>query len=168
MKKIVIIGCPASGKTTLANYLGNLLNIPIFYLDKIFWIQKGGIKQESFIKQQEEIMKREEWIIDGDFIKSKSFHMRLDNADTIIFLKYSKIIIYLRLLKRYIKYFNKTRPDMGGDAKNYVNWHLVKFIWNYPNNEISKNILEYSKIKNVIILNNLREEKYFLSKIPII
>lgn len=165
MQKIVIVGCPSSGKTTLANKLGVLLNIPIFHLDKIFWVQKGGIKQDIFLAQQEEIMNNDKWIIDGDFIKSKSFEVRLNKADTIIFLKFSKIKIYYRLLKRAIKYFNKTRPDMAGGSKKHINWHLLKFIYNYPTNNIHKKILEYTKDKNVFVLNNFKEEKDFLNNI---
>jgi adenylate kinase family enzyme len=83
MQKIVIVGCPSSGKTTIANKIGSLLNIPVYHLDKIFWVQKGGIKQDIFITQQEEIMKGDKWIIDGNFMKSKSYDIRLTNADTI-------------------------------------------------------------------------------------
>jgi adenylate kinase family enzyme len=165
MKKIVIVGCPSTGKTTLANKLGLLLNIPVFHLDKIFWVQKGGIKQDVFIAQQEEIMKNDKWIIDGDFIKSKSFELRLNKADTIILLKFSKIKIYYRLLKRAIKYFNKTRPDMAGDSKKHINWPLLKLIWNYPTDDIYKKVIEYSKDKNVIVLSNFKEEKDFLNNI---
>ena len=161
----MIVGCPGSGKTTLANKIGFLLNIPVSHLDKIFWVQKGGIKQDIFLAQQEEIMKNDKWIIDGDFIRSKSFEVRLNKADTIIFLKFSKIKIYYRLLKRAIKYFNKTRPDMAGDSKKHINWPLLKFIWNYPTNDIRKKVIEYSKDKNVIVLSNNKEEKIFLNNI---
>lgn len=165
MKKIVLIGCPSSGKTTLAKKLSVLLDIPIHHLDKIFWTNEGHLKQDVFIALQQEMMKGEKWIIDGNFMKSKSYIMRLDNADTIIFFAFSKIIIYWRLLKRFFKYFNKYRPDMGGSAKFHIDWKLIKFIWNYPTNEEYKKVLEYSEIKKVIILHNIKEEKEFLNNL---
>ena len=55
------------------------------------------------------MMNGEKWIIDGNFMKSKSYNMRLENADTIIFFAFSKIIIYQRLFKRFVRYFNKLR-----------------------------------------------------------
>ena len=165
MKKIVIVGCPSSGKTTLANELGILFDIPVYHLDKIFWTDEGHLKQDIFIAQQENMMNGEKWIIDGNFMKSKSYNMRLENADTIIFFAFSKIIIYQRLFKRFVRYFNKLRPDMGGRKKFHIDWSLVKFIWNYPTIEEYKKILEYEKIKNVIILHNTKEEKLFLDKL---
>ena len=37
MKKIMIIGCCGSGKTTLAKKLSNKLNLPLIHLDKLNW-----------------------------------------------------------------------------------------------------------------------------------
>jgi len=41
-QKIVIVGCPSSGKTTIANKIGSLLNIPVYHLDKIFGFKKAA------------------------------------------------------------------------------------------------------------------------------
>ena len=119
MNKIVIIGCPGSGKTTLANKLGTLLHVPVHHLDKIFWTETDHIKQDIFVTKQEEIMKNNQWIIDGNF--TKSIDTRLLQADTIIFFEFPKIILYWRLVKRYAKHFNTARPDMGGDKKDSMN-----------------------------------------------
>ena len=163
--KIVIVGCTDSGKTTLANKLGSLLHIPVYHLDKIFWIQKGGIKQDVFIAQQEKMMQENAWIIDGNFMRSKSFDMRLSNADTVIFFNFPKIVIFWRLLKRFFQYFNKARPDMGAGQKGTLSWHDIKFIWNYPTTEILNKVLAYSDTKNVVILHSKKEEREFLKKV---
>ena len=165
MNKIVIVGNVSSGKTTLANNLGTLLNIPVHHLDRIFWVEEKGIKQDVFITQQEEMMRGENWIIDGNFMRSKSYEMRLSRADTIVYFDFSKIIIYWRLLKRFIKYFNKPRPDMGGNKRFHIDWHLIKFIWDYPAEEERSRVLQYSSTKNLIILHNPKDEKRFLNTI---
>jgi adenylate kinase family enzyme len=166
MQKIVLVGCPASGKTTLANILGNYLNIPVYHLDKIFWVEKGGIKQDVFILEQEKIMSNDKWIIDGNFMRSKSYDMRLENADTIIFFNFPKRIIYWRLFKRFLKYFNKLRPDMSGGKKFHIDWHLLKFIWEYPSHEELLKISKYTQTsKKVFIIKNLAEEKFILKEL---
>lgn len=165
MKKVAIVGCPSSGKTTMAIQLGQMLNIPVYHLDKIFWTDDGYLKQDPFIAQQEEIMRSDSWIIDGNFMKSKSYEMRLSNSDTILFFSFPKIIVYWRLFKRGIKYFNKLRPDMGGKRRNHLNWELIKFIWNYPTKEEYRRVSAYSNTKKVIVLHNTKEERRFLKSL---
>jgi adenylate kinase family enzyme len=43
MKRVVILGRGASGKSTLARRLGNITGLPVIELDKIFW-QAGLIE----------------------------------------------------------------------------------------------------------------------------
>ncbi len=164
-RKIAIVGCPGSGKTTLANKIGSILNIPVYHLDKIFWVEKGGITQDNFIAQQEEMMKGAQWIIDGNYMKSKSFDMRLSAADMIIYFEFSKLVIYWRLLWRRIKYHRRPRYDMPENHKEQLHWNLIKFIWKYPTKEIREKVLGYSNNKKVVILRNEREEKTFLNSL---
>ncbi len=161
MKKIVIVGCPASGKTTLANRLSELLNIPTQNLDDIFWTKEGGIKQEDFTQQQEKMMSDEKWIIDGNFMKSKSFEMRLRKAETIIFFNFSKITIYFRLLKRYIQNIGSKKTG----HRKMLNFDLIKFIWNYPTEEIYNKILHNPHNKELVVLNNPKDERDFIKEI---
>ena len=37
MKKIVVLGCGGSGKSTFSKKLGVLLDIPIYHLDTFYW-----------------------------------------------------------------------------------------------------------------------------------
>ena len=37
MKKIIVIGCPGSGKSTLSKKLNEILGIPVVYLDMLYW-----------------------------------------------------------------------------------------------------------------------------------
>lgn len=165
MKKIIILGCPASGKTTLGIYLSEKFSIPLYHLDKIFWVQKGGIKQDIFLEKQMEIMSREKWIIDGNFLRSTSYEVRLQNADTIIFFYLSKAVIFLRLIKRYFKYFNKKRPDSSSESRFHIDWHIIKFIWNYPSDEEFNKISAFAQGKRVYIIRSLRDEIRLMEEI---
>ena len=37
MKKIIVIGCPGSGKSTFSKSLHKATNIPLYHLDRLFW-----------------------------------------------------------------------------------------------------------------------------------
>ena len=36
MEKVIIIGCPGAGKSTFARNLRAIINLPLYYLDKIW------------------------------------------------------------------------------------------------------------------------------------
>lgn len=84
-KKVAIFGWPATGKSTIGNYLRKKFNIELYSLDEIRWkYSKDGIKDDDkFLEEYENILTKEKWIIEGnalDWIDS-----RLENADILIF-----------------------------------------------------------------------------------
>jgi adenylate kinase family enzyme len=165
VKKIVIIGCPASGKTTLSNKLGRQLNIPVYHLDKIFWAESGGIKQEKFLEAQEEILKKEAWVVDGNFHRSKTFPIRLEQADTIILLNLPKWRILWQLLKRTIKNYGGNRPDMPSHHRDKFDWKLIKFIWNFPSEELREKVALYQNQKKVYVIKKSDEQRAILDSL---
>ena len=82
MKKIIIIGCPGSGKTTFAEKLNKCTKLPLFYLDAI-WHKpdRTHILREEYDKRLAEIFELEEWIIDGNY--SRTIEIRMKMCDTI-------------------------------------------------------------------------------------
>ena len=82
MEKVIVIGCPGSGKTTFAEKLNKSTGIPLFYLDAI-WHKpdKTHIPREEFDKRIQEIFSLPEWIIDGNY--SRTIEMRLKECDTV-------------------------------------------------------------------------------------
>lgn len=80
--KIIVIGCPGAGKTTFSRKLAETTGIELFYLDSIWWRKSGGhISRGEFVKKQGEILKKESYIIDGNF--RRTLEMRIKAADRI-------------------------------------------------------------------------------------
>ena len=49
MKKVIVIGCPGSGKSTFSKSLHKITNIPLFHLDMIFWnADKTSVEKTVF------------------------------------------------------------------------------------------------------------------------
>ncbi|RCW39737.1 adenylate kinase family enzyme [Paenibacillus prosopidis] len=112
MKKIILIGSGGSGKSTLARQLGEKLKIKVYHLDALFWKPNWtGVPKDEQRKVQNDLVKEDEWIIDGNY--GGTMDIRLNAADTIIFLDFPRIICVFRAFKRMVQYRNKIRPDMG-------------------------------------------------------
>ena len=82
MKKVIIIGCPGSGKTTFAEKLNKITGLPLYYLDAI-WHKpdKTHISREAFDEHISRIFDTREWIIDGNY--NRTMEMRLRQCDTV-------------------------------------------------------------------------------------
>ena len=82
MKKIIVIGCPGSGKTTFAKKLCEKIGIPLIHLDAI-WHKpdRTHVPREEFDTRLTEILSLDEWIIDGNY--SRTVERRISAADTV-------------------------------------------------------------------------------------
>ncbi|MFH0348550.1 DNA topology modulation protein [Bacillus sp. SW14] len=167
MKKVVLIGSGGSGKSTLARQLGEKLNINVYHLDSLFWKPNWvGVPKEEQRKVQNDLVKKEDWIIDGNY--GGTMDIRLNSADTIIFLDIDRKICTYRAFKRIIKYRNKTRPDMGEGCEERFELDFFKWIWNYPKTKrpvILKRLEQLSEHKEVIILKSPKEVQKFLENV---
>jgi len=82
MKKVIVIGCPGSGKTTFAEKLNKCTGLPLYYLDAI-WHKpdRTHISREEYDTKLSEILARDEWIIDGNY--SRTIEGRIQACDTV-------------------------------------------------------------------------------------
>lgn len=83
MKKIIVIGCPGSGKTTFAEKLRDKTGLPLYYLDAI-WHKpdRTHISRDDFDTRLSEILKEDSWIIDGNY--QRTMPRRMEVCDTVI------------------------------------------------------------------------------------
>ena len=82
MKKIIVIGCPGSGKTTFAEKLRDKTGLPLYYLDAI-WHKpdRTHISRDEFDVRLVEILALDSWIIDGNY--SRTIESRISACDTV-------------------------------------------------------------------------------------
>lgn len=82
MRKVIVIGCPGSGKTTFAEKLKEKTNLPLFYLDAI-WHKpdKTHVSREEYDARLAEILSLDAWIIDGNY--SRTLESRVVACDTV-------------------------------------------------------------------------------------
>ena len=121
MKRVLIIGPGASGKSTLARQLGEITGLRVIELDKVFW-QPGLVEtpRDQWVAFQQRLVSESEWIIEGDLGPYDAIEVRLRAADTIIFLDFSFIQCAWRAARRsrqrvdfwlwLLRYRWRTRP----------------------------------------------------------
>jgi adenylate kinase family enzyme len=101
VKRVVILGRGGSGKSTLATRLGEITGLPVIELDRVFW-QPGleAMPHAEWVKTQQRLVERENWIMDGDLGHYDAVEARLPAADTIILLDFSLVRCAWRAFRR--------------------------------------------------------------------
>lgn len=165
--KIMIIGCGGSGKSTLARKLSDKMDVPVFHLDALLWHDNWEMsskdEQRHIINN---VLDKDQWIIDGNY--SATLDMRVAKADTIIFIDRSRVMCLYNVLKRYIHYKGRSRPDMHDNCPEKIDFEFVRWIWTFNKKRkpaIIKILAAVQNTKNVVILKNNRQINYFLKSI---
>ena len=77
MKKVLVIGCPGSGKSTLSRALQKRTQLPLFYLDRMNWNpDRTTVEREVFRKRLQAVLQQEEWIIDGNYASTMELRLQ--------------------------------------------------------------------------------------------
>jgi nicotinamide riboside kinase len=101
VKRVIIVGPGAAGKSTLAARLGEMTGLPVIELDKHFW--RPGLAatpRDQWAAIQRQIAARESWIMDGDLGPHDILDVRMRAADTIVFLDFSPLRCAWRAIRR--------------------------------------------------------------------
>src|SRR5437588_7546887 len=134
MNRIVVIGSSAAGKSTVARDMGRILGIEVIHLDRELW--KPGCRLSApheELPAVRNLLDQPRWIMDGNY--TDSLAMRLEAADTVVVVDFSRLRCLLRALKRLLRFRGRTRPDIGGDCAEQLDVDFLRWIWNYPRTE---------------------------------
>ncbi len=150
MNRVIVIGCPGSGKSTFSIELNKITGLPLYHLDLLNWIaDRTTVEKTVFIKRLEKILKEDRWIIDGNY--GSTMEMRMSACDTVVFLDYPTHVCIEGVRSRR----GKPRQDIPWvEPENEEDSEFMEFIKNY--NDISKpkviNLLNKYQTKNIVIL----------------
>lgn len=167
MERILIVGCPGAGKSTLAREMAQKMGIPLIHLDQLFWLPgwKEREKEEFDTLLQTEL-KKPKWIIDGNY--GRTLPLRLTHCDTVIFLDFSSLACVMGVLKRVLTTRGKVRPDMGDGCPERLDWSFLRYVWRFrrtQRNKIAEKISLADPSVARIVLRNRRQVRNFVQKI---
>jgi len=146
-RRILVIGAGGAGKSTFARRLGGALGIEVVHLDALYW-KPGWVEpsKEEWAHTIERVLERDAWIMDGNY--SGSLAPRIDACDVAIFLDLPRTTCIWRVLQRWAKYRNTTRPDMADGCREQLSFEFLAWIWNYPKRSRPKVVRRLEEDRN--------------------
>ena len=158
MKKIIVIGCPGSGKSTFSQALHKITGIPLFHLDMLYWnADKTTVEKSVFLERLFDVFSQSHWIIDGNY--ASTMELRLQQCDTVIFLDYPLAVCLDGIQERR----GKPRNDMPW-VENNEDAEFIQFIKDFQSQSrprVMELLHKYSQ-KNIHIFTSRTETDAFL------
>ena len=162
MKKVIVIGCPGSGKSTFSKALHKITGIELFHLDMMFWnVDKTTVDKSVFIERLLKTIKLSKWIIDGNY--ESTMELRMRECDTVIFLDYSLDVCLNGIEERK----GKARSDMPWTESDKDDLDFIEFVknYNFKNRPKVIQLLNRYSYKDIYIFSTRAQAEEFLTKI---
>ena len=159
MKKVIVIGCPGSGKSTVSRTLHNKTGIPLYHLDMMYWnADKTTVEKSVFLERLSVVLEKDEWIIDGNY--GSTMELRMAACDTVFFLDYPLDVCLNGIKERR----GKPRSDIPW-IETQEDAEFIEFIKSYNEQQMPKviELLEKYSDKNIVIFKSREQADAFLN-----
>ncbi len=166
--KIAIIGYSGSGKSTLAKRLANHIGCEPLYLDTVNflpnWQERDRDEARAIVRKT---LEKPDWVIDGNY-RALLRDERLDDADEIVWLRYSRPVCACRALMRHAKNRGKSRESMANGCIEKMDWEF--FWWVVYKGRTRRRVQGYLDTtkryagKSVVIKSNRQLRMYLAGK----
>lgn len=167
MKRVLIIGCGGSGKSTFSQQLHQATGLPLIHLDQEFWhpnwVESTPGEWEQTVRR---LIANPKWIQDGNY--GGTMAMRFERADTIIYLQTPSWKCVWRVFLRTAKHYGKTRPHMPEGCPERFQWKFLHYVAMYNKTRhpgIMKRLEAVADTKAIHILTSNREQQLLLDQV---
>ena len=158
LKKIIVIGCPGSGKSTFSRALHLQTGIPLYHLDLLYWnADRTTVEKSVFLERLSRVLGEDEWIVDGNY--GSTMELRLAACDTVFFLDYPLETCLDGIRERR----GKPREDLPW-IETEEDGEFLEFIKQYGERQRPTvlDLLKKYRHKNVVILKSREQADHFL------
>jgi adenylate kinase family enzyme len=162
----MIVGGPGSGKSTLARALGARTGLPVRHMDLIHW-QPGWVERDRAEKDRltRAVHAEDAWIFEGGH--SRTYDERAARADTLIWLDLPVGLRLWRVVRRWLTWWGRTRPDLPEDCPERLDPEFIRFILRTRSSaraRIGRVVAEHPQLE-VHRLRSPREVQQFLVEV---
>lgn len=157
MSRVAILGSPGAGKTTIADFVCEKLNLSLYHLDQYSWLPGWQpVDYRECGRTHNALCDKDEWIIEG--MGTRFLEYRITRADTIIFLDIPLWRCLYRVFKRAIMcYGTVPRSNTPGCPQRMPSLDLLAYIWRF-HREFKPQIIglleKYKDEKQIFVIKN--------------
>ena len=166
-RRIAIIGCGGAGKSRLALELGDRLKLPVHHLDRLYWGPGWHpVPRHEFVRLEKQIQGQPQWILDGNY--GSTMESRIQAAEMILFLDFPTWICLAGAVRRYFRYWGRSRPDMTDGNVESIDLEYLVYILTFRRlrrSGIKERLSRLGSEKQVVVLESRRKVREFLDQL---
>ena len=127
MRRVLIVGSPGAGKSTLAKTLAAQTGLPLTHLDDLSW-EPGWVRVERSVwhARLAEATAQDRWILDGNILTTL---LRVAyRADTVVYLRSPRGLCLWRV-------FQRAALGQFSHGERWQGWptrELLRSVWQFP------------------------------------
>ena len=167
MRRVLVIGPGGAGKSTLARAIAERVGLPLVHLDACYW--RGGwvpTPADEWAATVARLTAGDAWVMDGNY--GGTLDARLAACDTAIFLDLPRLVCLWGVVRRWLRYRGRTRPDLAAGCPEQLSWEFVQWIWTYPRRRrpgVLARLRALEGGKRVVILRSRRAVRRFVESL---
>ena len=101
LRRVAVIGCSCSGKTTFARRLANAIGSRFIELDAVHWLPNWVERGDGEFREiMTEAVKDDRWVTDGNYSQARDIIW--GRATAVVWLNYSFPLVWYRALTRTV------------------------------------------------------------------
>lgn len=163
MRRVLVIGCPGAGKSVFARQLRDRTGLPLYYLDML-WHRpdQTNISREEFDTQLRELLRRDRWIIDGNYLRT--MEIRLQFCDTVFLLDFPLSVCLAGARSR----IGKPREDLPW-VESVFDETFRREILDFPQTQLPRIhslLKQYRSNRTIRVLTSREEAARCLTEFP--
>jgi adenylate kinase family enzyme len=167
VRRVLVIGCGGSGKSTLARALSRKLGLPRVGLDREYW-RPGWVEPplEEWEARVRELCLAAEWVMDGNY--GDTMELRLAHADTVIFLDLPTLSCLAGIVRRYLRWRGRTRPDMPAGCPEMIDAEFLRYVLGYRRTRRAAVLERLARFDgDVVVLTSRRAARRYAETAPV-
>jgi adenylate kinase family enzyme len=132
MRRVLVMGCSGSGKSTFARRLAAQRKLPFVSIDQIYW-QPGWVepKTDDFTADMTREAEKPAWVMDGNYMRNGAGERRRACADTIFWFDLPRWVCMASVVWRSVAGYGVVRPEMAPGCLEKFDLVFYRYVWTY-------------------------------------